>query len=541
MDQVARPTRHIPVLIVGGGPVGLALAAELGWRGVACELVEQGDGKISTPKMNEVNTRTMEFCRRWGIAETVRNCPFPGDYPLDVVFVTSLSGHELARMRRPPRGTRPSGKDSPEQHQVCSQIWFDPILQAFARAQPAVALRYRTRLESFGETDGGVTAELHDLETGRRETVRADYLVGCDGANSAIRDRLGIALQGQGTLGHPLHLYFRAPDLLVRCGREPGVFFLAIDQHGLWANIRVIDPANGLWRLMVLDTDGKQTPDSIDRAAFLQRAVGRPIDVEWKGLSIWTRKSVVAERYAKGRVFLAGDVVHQLSPTGALGMNTGIGDAVDLGWKLAAVLKGWGGANLLASYNSERRPIGLRNVRMATEFHLAHGAFAGDMAAIEDASEAGEALRRSIAEGLTKNVGRMFRTAGLQLGYRYEASPICIADNAPPADNPEIFTPSAHAGCRAPHVWLAAGRSMLDLFGRGFVLLKFGEAETTAFEEVAAACGMPLTVAACNNPEAAALYARRLVLVRPDGHVAWRGDVLPAAAGALLDRVRGAI
>ena len=177
--------------------------------------------------------------------------------------------------------------------------------------------------------------------------MSAQYLVGCDGANSAIRDALGIALQGQGTLGHPVHLYFRAPDLLAQCGREPGVFFLAIDRHGLWANIRVIDPANGLWRLMVLDTDGKQTPDSVDRAALLQRAVGRPIDVEWKGISIWTRKSVVAERYAKGRVFLAGDAVHQLSPTGALGMNTGIGDAVDLGWKLAAVLQGWGGANLL--------------------------------------------------------------------------------------------------------------------------------------------------------------------------------------------------
>ncbi len=540
MNQTMRAARHVPVLIVGGGPVGLALAAELGWRGVACELVEQGDGKISTPKMNEVNTRTMEFCRRWGIAEAVRNCPFPGDYPLDIVFVTSLSGHELARMRRPPRGARPSGKDSPEQHQVCSQIWFDPILQTFARAQPGVTLRYRTRLEVFEQSNRGVTAELHDLETGQHETVHANYLVGCDGANSAVRDALGISLQGQGTLGHPVHLYFRAPDLLARCGREPGTFFLAIDRHGLWANIRVIDPANGLWRLMVLDTDGRQTPDSIDRTALLQRAAGRPMDVEWKGLSIWTRKSVVAERYAKGRVFLAGDTVHQLSPTGALGMNTGIGDAVDLGWKLAAVLQGWGGDNLLASYDSERRPIGLRNVRMATEFHLAHGAFTGDMAAIEDASEAGEALRRRIGDGLTKNVGRMFRTAGLQLGYRYEASPICIADDAPPPDDPESFTPSAHAGCRAPHVWMRDGRSILDLFGRGFVLLKFGEAQTAALEKAAAMCGVPLTIAGLDEPEAAALYERRFALVRPDGHVAWRGDVLPADAGALLDRVRGA-
>jgi 2-polyprenyl-6-methoxyphenol hydroxylase-like FAD-dependent oxidoreductase len=540
MDQATPTTRRISVLIVGGGPVGLALAAELGWRGVACELVEQGDGIITTPKMNEVNARTMEFCRRWGIADAVRNCPFPVDHSLDVVFVTSLAGHELARMRRPSRTARPPSKDSPEHQQICSQLWFDPILQSFARSHPTISLRYRTRLEAFDETDGGVTAELHDLETWRRETVRADYLVGCDGANSAIREALGIALHGQGTLGHPLHLYFRAPDLLARCGREPGVFFLAIDRHGLWANIRVIDPANGLWRLMVLDTDGKQTPDSVDRAALLQRAVGRPIDVEWKGLSIWTRKSVVAERYAKGRVFLAGDAVHQLSPTGALGMNTGIGDAVDLGWKLVAVLQGWGGTNLLASYDSERRPIGLRNVRMATEFHLAHGAFVEDMAAIEDSSDAGQAMRRHLGDSLLKNVGRMFRTSGLQLGYRYEASPICIADDTPPPDDPESFTPSAHAGCRAPHVWLRDGRSIFDLFGRGFVLLKFGEAETAAFEESARARGVPLSVASLDEPEAAALYERRLVLVRPDGHVAWRGEALPADAGALLDRVRGA-
>ena len=436
-------SRKIPVLIVGGGPVGLALAAELGWRGVGCELVEQSDGAITTPKMNEVNTRTMEFCRRWGIADAVRQCPFPDDHPLDVVFVTSLAGYELARMRRPPRGQQHAGGDSPERMQICSQIWFDPILRNFAQGQPGVTLRHRTRLQSFAAAADGVTAELHDLDSGRCETINADYLVGCDGATSAIRDAIGVALTGQGTLGHPLHLFFRAPDLLERCGREPGVFFLAIDRHGLWANIRVVDPANGLWRLMALETDGKQTPESVDRAALLQRAVGRPIDVQWQGVSIWTRRSVVAERYGQGRVFLAGDAVHQLSPTGALGMNTGIGDAVDLGWKLAAVLQGWGGARLLASYDAERRPIGLRNVAMATEFHFAHGEFRGGTAAIEDDSDAGRALRARLGASLARDVGRMFRTAGLQLGYRYEASPICVADGTPPTpDDPEAFVPS---------------------------------------------------------------------------------------------------
>jgi 2-polyprenyl-6-methoxyphenol hydroxylase-like FAD-dependent oxidoreductase len=532
--------RKIPVLIVGGGPVGLALAAELGWRGIRCELVEQSDGAIHTPKMNEVNTRTMEFCRRWGIADAVRNCPFPGDYSLDVVFVTSLCGHELARMRRPTRAQQKTESYSPERLQICSQLWFDPILRAFAQSQPSVTLRYRTRLESFAAAADGVTAELHDAETGRRETVQADYLVGCDGANSPIRDALGIGVSGQGILGHPVHLFFRAPDLLAQCGMAPGVFFLAIDQHGLWANIRVIDPANGLWRLMALDSDGKQTPDSVDRAGLLQRAVGRSIDVEWKGVSVWTRRSVVADCYSRGRVFLAGDAVHQLSPTGALGMNTGIGDAVDLGWKLAATLAGWGGPNLLASYDVERRPIGFRNVGMAAEFYLAHAEFTDGIAAIEDENEEGRQLRARLGEGLTRYVGRMFRTAGLQLGYRYESSPICMADgSAPVPDDPEAYVSTARPGGRAPHALLADGHSTLDLFGRGFALMQFGDAPTAALEEAAAARGVPLSVCVIDQPEIAGLYGQQLVLVRPDGHVAWRGDSVQSDAAALLDRARG--
>ncbi len=385
-----------------------------------------------------------------------------------------------------------------------------------------------------------MTAQLCDLETEKRETVTADYLVGCDGAISPIRETLGIGLGGQGMLGYPLHLFFRAPDLLAQCGREPGVFFLAIDRAGLWANIRVIDPANGFWRLMVLDTDGKQTPETVDRDALLRRAVGRPIEVEWKGVSIWTRRSVVADRYSQGRVFLAGDAVHQLSPTGALGMNTGIGDAVDLGWKLAATLSGWGGAELLASYDRERRPIGFRNVGMAAEFYLAHGEFTGGIAAIEDDSDAGRQLRNRLGESLARDVGRMFRTTGLQLGYRYESSPICIDDGTPPApDDPERYAASSRPGSRAPHAWLRDGRSTLDLFGRGFVLLRFGDAPTEAIEQAAKARGVPLSVADLDEPEAAALYERELVLVRPDGHVAWRGDALPENTAALIDRVRG--
>ena len=269
--------QHIPVLIVGGGPVGLALAGELGWRGVPCLLVEQGDGTIVTPKMNEVNVRTMEFCRRWGIADQVHNCPFPRDHARDAVFVTSFSGYELGRIPRPAVASPSLSPWSPMRLQTCSQMWFDPILRDFALSSPASTCVIARGLRSFQDTGDGVTAEIVDLESGKRERIEADYLVGCDGATSAIREQLGIGLTGQGVLGHPLHLFFRAPDLLKRVGKAEGTFFLAIDRGGLWANIRVVDPVNAMWRLMVLDSDGKQTPETIDKDALIRRAVGTAV------------------------------------------------------------------------------------------------------------------------------------------------------------------------------------------------------------------------------------------------------------------------
>src|SRR5215469_8537589 len=229
------PPHKVQVLVAGGGPVGLALAAELGWHGIACELVEQSDGVVKTPKMNEVNTRTMEFCRRWGIAEQVLDTPFPLDWPKDVVFVTSLAGYELGRVVRPPRRERAS-EHSPESTQTCSQHWFDPILQRRALSFPSVTLRYRCRLDTFEETPGGVSATLEDTETGARETVTADYLVGCDGAGSTVRRALGIALDGKGVLGTAVNMFFRAPNLLETVGKQPGTFFIAVDKSGVWAN-----------------------------------------------------------------------------------------------------------------------------------------------------------------------------------------------------------------------------------------------------------------------------------------------------------------
>jgi 2-polyprenyl-6-methoxyphenol hydroxylase-like FAD-dependent oxidoreductase len=531
-----------PVLIVGGGPVGLALACELGWRGIACTLIEQGDGTIVTPKMNEVNIRTMEFCRRWGIADAVHACPFPPDYPLDIAFVTTLSGYELGRVPRLPRGNAAPERYSPMRLQVCSQIWFDPILQAFARTFAHVNLRYRTRLETFEQSESGVRAEIVELENGRRERIEADYLVGCDGANSQVRRSLGIGIDGE-TLGHPLHFYFRAPELLKTCGRQPATFFITVDRDGVWSNVRIIDPVNAMWRLMVLDAGPGLTPETVDRKGYLRRALGLSLNVEWLGTSIWTRRSAVADCYSSGRVFLAGDAVHQLSPTGGLGMNTGVADAVDLGWKLAATLNGWGGYGLLSSYDAERRPIGTRNVDKAAEFHSEEQKHGNGTAAIEEDSIVGAQVRARVGEALVRDVGRMWRTPGLQIGYRYEDSPICVPDGTRPyPDDPEDFIASTRPGSRAPHVWVGDGCSTLDFYGRGFVLLRLGtnSPDVSAIESAARARRVPFETLSVTEPNATQVYQHRLVLVRPDGHVAWRANELPPNADALINKVRGA-
>lgn len=531
-----------PVLIIGGGPVGLALACDLGWRGVSCVLIEQGDGTVGTPKMNEVNIRSMEVCRRWGITGQIDDCPFPANYPLDSAFVTSLFGHELGRVHRPARADQRSESYGPVRMQVCSQIWFDPILKRYARTFLKVELRYHTQLESFEQSADGVTAEVTDTQSGLRSTIGAKYLIGCDGAASITRRQLGIELVGSGTIGTPINLFFRAPSLLQDCGKEPATFYLCVDNSGAWANLRIINPSTGMWRLMIDSADPDIDVSAVDRDGYLRRALGCNYQVEWLDTSIWRRRSALAGSYGTGRVLLAGDCVHQLSPTGAMGMNTGLADAVDLAWKLDAVLSGWGGDKLLASYDAERRPVGERAVRMATTFYKNNEAWRPD-GDLDEAGTAGDHRRREAGERLVAHLGREFRTVGLQIGYRYEHSPIVVPDGTPEGpDDPEVYEPTARPGSRAPHVWLADGRSTLDLFGRSFVLLRLGNdaPAVPGFMAAARARAMPLDIVTLTQSDVFAVYQRRLVLVRPDGHVAWRGDLEPDDISAVLDRVRGA-
>lgn len=536
-------TIETPVLIVGGGPVGLALALDLGWRGVPCTLVERTDGHIELPKMNVVNVRTMEFCRRWGIADEVKSCPFPEDYPMDVAFVTRVGGYELGRVERPARRFQKPLAASPMNMQVCPQFWFDPILLARARSYDCVRLLHGHRFEGFQVSGDGVEARVTNLASGEDIQVRARYMVGCDGAASPIRESLGIRMLGSEKLSRSIHMFFRTPDLLGPLGCKPTNFFLLVDREGVWGSLRVMDPAGGLWRLMIDELPDDFQAETLDFDAVLRRATGVPVKVQWLKSSLWTRRGVIAERYSAGPVFLAGDAVHQVSPSGGLGMNTGIADVVDLGWKLAAMHDGWGGAHLLASYSNERQPAGARVVRMTTEFYEGVSGVGGNLDAIAQDSAEGQDLRAALGKHLSEVTAREFRTLGLQLGYWYEQSPICEPDGTPPpSDNPHEYVSCARPGSRAPHVALADGRSTLDCFGRGFTLMCLGPGapDPAGLIQAAKSRRVPLEVVHLDNAAVRMAYERALVLVRSDGHVAWRGDTVPADPGALLDRVRGA-
>ncbi len=537
-------TEHTPVLIVGAGPVGLALAGDLGWRGVACTLIEKTDGAIEQPKMDIVGPRTMEFCRRWGIADWVRDAPYPGDYPQDCVYVTGLSGYELGREPFPPRAHEKCPPQSPQKRERVPQDMFDPILQRFVRTFPHVDLRYNTELVGFAETAGGIRATLRDPRTGVTREMAADFLVGTDGGASFVRERAGIAMSGNAALTYTTNVMFRCPDFPALHDKGKSYRFIFIGPEGTWLTIVAINGGDR-FRMSIVGSADRVTYGEADIRNALRRAVGRDFDYEILSIMPWVRRELVADRYGTDRVFIAGDAAHLMSPTGGFGMNTGIQDAVDLGWKLEAAVRGWAGSELLRSYEVERHPVAVRNVTEASSNlgRMLSTRQRRPPPEIFQAGPAGEAARRDYGRWFTATMRHEWFTIGFHLGYRYDQSPIICPDGTPaPPLETSTYTQIARPGARAPHAWLPDGRSTLDLFGRGFVLLRLGEDAPSgdSMSMAAADAGLPLDVIALNVPAVTEVYARRLVLVRPDGHVAWRADAPPADARALIDLVRGA-
>lgn len=513
-----------PVLIAGAGPVGLALACELGLRGVACLVVEKRDGKIHVPKMSLVSAGGMEYARRWGIAPKVRAAVWSQTHSLDFVYVDTLIGAELTRLRLPSYAQgRPDWSSEGMCH--CPQIYFDPILAGRVSEFECVTRRYMTSLAEFTQDEHGVTATIECETTGKAQKVRAQYLIGCDGASGPVRGKLGIANSGLGAIAASVNIFFRSPELATLHDKGWARMYRTIDDTGCWAELIPID-GRELWRLTVFDDPRCEQ----DPYGALRRMMGKPFPYEIISTLLWERRDTVAESYGRGRVLIAGDAAHQSSPTGGAGMHTGIEEAVNLAWKLEAMIKGWGGPRLMESYEAERKPVAHRNIELSTATFVA-------LRSIPAVAQA----KRTTA---WKDDMSPYSIPDFVRSYpSFDASPICIDDGTPPLDRaPKVYKPSTRPGARAPHAWIAEGRSTQDLFGDGFVLLRLGAAapDATALMDAARKRGVPLTEVAIPDLAIARLYEQPLVLVRPDYHVAWRGTKPPLDADAVIASIVGA-
>lgn len=535
------------VLVVGGGPVGLALAGDLGWRGHKCMLVEQSDGVVKQPKMDGVGVRTMEFCRRWGIVGDVESSAYGRSYPQDNVYLVTLKGAELGRQPMPSMQDDVPPPESPQKRERCPQNMFDPILQAFAKSHSTVSLQYGHKLLDFEQDDEGVTSRILDVNSDKLITVRSRYLVGCDGGRSTVREGLDIGMQGKGVLTHTTNVIFRCPEFNDLHDKKPGYRYMFVGSKGVWATIVAIN-GNDQWRMSIIgNATEQQNYTKEELAALAYKAMGAPFPLEILSVLRWTRIELVADSYGKDRVYIAGDACHLTSPTGGLGMNTGIGDAVDLSWKLSACLQGWGGKRLLDSYSIERRPIAIRITRFSTS-NLEVMQKVSHTEDIFLEGPKGDEARNRVGHELCEGLKKEWFSKNMHLGNRYVDSPVCIYDEpeSERANQAEFldavnYIPSTRVGCRAPHVWLEDGRSSLDLFGRGYVLMATRSSleDTERLALSAKEKGVPLTIYPMDSPQLVEAYQKQFVLVRPDGHVAWRGDTIPHDTHSIIAQVSG--
>ncbi|MCW5659252.1 MAG: FAD-dependent oxidoreductase [Burkholderiaceae bacterium] len=539
------------VFIAGAGPVGLTAAMDLQQRGLRVMLAEPRHfAEPPNVKCNHVSARSMEIFRRLGVVRTLRDAGLPADYPNDVVFRTSVIGIELARIPIPCRRDRytdTSGPDgwwpTPEPPHRINQTYLEPILLRHAAALPGVTLHNRTQLVGFEQDAEGVTVQLRELDGGAAKSVRARYLIGCDGGSSTVRKQMGAQLEGTAVIQRVQSSFIRAPALRGLIKHKPawshysvnprrcGTVF-AIDGHETWLVHNHLNP-------------DEPDFDSVDRDWAIRQILGVDERFQYEILTRedWVGRRLVANRFRNGRVFIAGDAAHLWVPYAGYGMNAGIADAVNLTWLLAACVQGWADPRILDAYEAERQPI----TQQVSHFAMDHAAkMIQARSAVppnieaDDAAAAAERARIG-AEAYALNV-QQFCCAGLNFGYFYDRSPILVPDDEmAPAYTMGSFTESTVPGCRLPHCWLADGRSLFDALGPGYTLLRRdARADVSALLHAAQSQGVPLTVLDAQPRDGwPAAYRHALLLVRADTHVAWRGDALPPRCDALVRRLRG--
>lgn len=534
----------IPVLIVGGGPVGMTLALFLAHYNVPAILVERNPRTTTHPKMDLTNGRSMELYRKIGLVESLRAAGVPGDNAFDIVWLTNMIGHELHRFNYPSSNESAAaaaaandGSHTAESAIRVSQIVIEPVLKAAIDAAPLVDVRFNTRFERLiSNDDSGVIAEIVDNSSGKAEQIHCQYLAGCDGGGSRVRRQLGFDLDGQLAVAGAFMVHFRSTD--------PAVFskwgtvwhyqngagtIIAQDDVDTWTLQRWIHPGE--------DVDALQAED------VLETWVGGKFDYEILQANPWEANLVVSNSYTSGRVLLAGDAAHQYIPTGGYGMNSGVADAAGLSWMLAGLVQGWGGGNLINAHESERRATAWWhlnaakrhfNVRLQiAEVYMEAGDLEGDSA--EAQANRAKAAGKIAALGNAEN-----ESWGVEQGYRYDESPVIAYESHDrPEIDPLVYTPNTQPGARLPHVFLQEGISIHDRLGKFFTLIVFKNIDTTEFSKIADEMDFPVSILKLDRPDLTHVYEKTCLLVRPDHHVAWRGETLPTDIGGLLRKVSG--
>lgn len=545
------------VLIVGAGPCGLMLANELGARGIAAIVVDREETVATAPQANATQARSMEHYRRHGFADEIRAQGLPQDHPTDVAYFTTFTGYELGRFRMPPSGqvgqyVRDNSHiwNAAEMPHRIPQSLVERTLLKHAEKHDSIDIRFLHELVDFAVDAQAVTATVRDVKTGATRDIRARYLFAADGPQSMARRKLGIRYDGGDPTerdfmgGEMLSIYIDAPTFYDEIGKDRAWMYWVFNprRRGLLASVDGVRTFTFASQLR----PGESLKDMTHAQAggMFAQAVGKDIPFTVTGMDTWiSGRALVAPRFGAGRVLLGGDAVHLFTPTGGMGYNTAVEDAVNIGWKLAAVLRGEAGPGLLASYEAERRPAAVRNTGFAARFADSVGLYV-PTPAIEDDSPAGDLARRRAGAYLAEHGRNEFTIPGFTLGVRYDGSPlICDDGTRPPPDLASVYAPSAKPGGRAPHFWMEDGRSLFDCFGPEWTLLRIGDADTTvtAFTEAAAARGVALRVLDLrDNGFAADLYSAPAALIRPDQMVGWRGDVAGMAeAQEVLGTVLG--
>ena len=538
------------VLVVGGGPVGLTLAMDLAKRGIRTVVAElRHKGEPPSVKCNHVSARSMEIFRRLGVSKAIREAGLPADYPNDVSYRVSFAGKELSRIPIPCRSERYSARGGPDTwwptaeppHRI-NQIYLEPKLSAHAETIAGLTLLNRVEINSFEQTPAGVTAQGTQLDNNQTITIRADFLVGCDGGRSAIRRAMGATLSGTAEVQRVQSTYIRAPSLLSMSNLKPAwaTFSLNPVRSG---NVYAID-GRETWLVHNYLKPGEHEFNSVDRDWALRQILGVGADFSYEIIrkEDWIGRRLVADKFREGRVFICGDAAHLWVPMAGYGMNAGIADAANLAWLLAAHLSGWAPAGILDAHEAERLPITEQVSLFAMNHALSLSRQRSEVPDNIDADdEAGEQARLALGKRAYDLNVQQYCCGGLNFGYYYDKSPIIAYDEGtPPTYGMADFTPSTVPGCRVPHIWLNDGRSLYDALGPDYTLLRFDTAvDVSDLMSEAARARVPIKLLDVTSSESAGIYDRSLVLARPDQHVAWRGNLPPKDSRELVDLISG--